>query len=188
MLCALLAATTLLQEQDAAAAPAAAPPQEQVLYTLPEEQPVEGFQCFVSPDGTRWVGHLVGNDGTTVLLDGEEVGRRMYVNGPAWGAGSVAWTWGEPSGRRAEKWTLWQDGKESKPADWMGPPALDGDVPLYWSADGVTLDGQGVYEGGDYVVMRGKKKSKEEYKDAAMFGPPVALGNAIFTWSLCGRL
>ncbi len=150
-------------------------PEEKLLYTVPADYAEGGLSSFVAPDGERFVVHISGDDGTTVILDGEVIGRRAFVNGPAWGPGTVAWTWGDPSGRRAESWTLWQDGKDSKKTEWMGPVVLDGKTPVYWAGDGVKLDGDGAYTSGDYQVFRGKKGSKEDYKDAGMFGAPIIL-------------
>lgn len=149
--------------------------EEKLLYTVPADYAEGELSSFVAPDGERYVVHISGDDGTTVILDGEVVGRHAFVNGPAWGPGTVAWSWGDPTGRSAESWTLWQDGKDSKKSDWMGPVELDGKTPVYWGGDGVKLDGDGAYSGGDYKVYRGKKGSKEEYKDAGMFGAPWVL-------------
>lgn len=150
-------------------------PEEKLLYTVPADYPDDRLSSFVAPGGERFVVHISGDDGTTVILDGEAVGRHAFVNGPAWGEKTVAWTWGDPDGRRSESWTLWQDGKDSRDAEWMGPVEMDGKTPVYWAGDGVKLDGDGVYSGGDYKVYRGKKGAKEEYKEAGMFGAPLVL-------------
>ena len=150
--------------------PAQEVPAEKLLWTLPAEYPEEGFRAYVAPGTLRVVAHVEAGGGTLVLLDGEPQGEaHRYVNPPAFSADGahVAWSFGDPSGRRKETWRIVVDGKESKKFDWAGAVTLDAEgEAVAWVGKGVQLSSEGVYEDGDYFLQQGRKKVSDEFLEA----------------------
>lgn len=142
---------------------------ERVLLRVPEEIAAVSLSAAVSPAGDRAFGVVGFADGRAAIF-GPGIGAgeaglgepHAFVGAPVFSpdGAKVAWAWGDAKGPREQVWEIWLDGKRIKSWDWIGALAFSAGGELaYEAGDGVRVGANGWYEGGDYVMMRGKKKS-----------------------------
>ena len=151
--------------------------EERVILELPPDLPGQPRAFAIATGGARAVGVLSMESGDSVLYqhgpDPEVVAispPHRFLSTPRFSAdgAQLAWVWGDPKGKDREEWEIWLDGKLLKKWDWIGAFTFSSQGELaYQAADGLKLDANGWYRGGDYYVVRGKKKSAK-YSD---FGP-----------------
>ncbi|MDA1260416.1 MAG: hypothetical protein O3A20_07310 [Planctomycetota bacterium] len=161
--------------------------EERVLLEVPEAASASVQGCAVSPTGDRAICVLGFSDDLAALyghgIGENEVGtsdRHRYVSTPQFSedGAHLAWSWGDPKGKKTEEWEIWLDGKRLKTWDWIGSWSFSSRGELaYQAADGLEISKEAWYQGGDYYVVRGKKKSSK-YSN---FGPTTPL------WSPDGK-
>lgn len=141
--------------------------EEQVLLELPEEAAAAKLLSAVAPAGARACCIATFEDGRSLLFGPDPAaapaGPFLAGGGPVFSPDGAhfAYAFGSPAqGRRAEAWELRLDGKQQKEWDWIGPMSFSASGDLaYVAADGARRSAEGWLQGGDWFVVRGRKKS-----------------------------
>lgn len=170
-------APTVLFVAGVALAPRAAADDVQPLGTIPSDHRVEAAPVF-SPDAKRYAYSAVAGGRSIVVVDGEAGEPSTFADSPVFSADGAHVTYraGDRVGQRAEKWWVVVDGEKGKTYSWAGPPSIteDGSAVAYWAATGVKLArGTGIYEGGDYFVVFGRKRGKRFSGEGDVLTPPT---------------
>lgn len=150
------------------------PVEERVLLEVPAELAATAIRAAVSPTGDRAAAWLRREDGSCVLYGSgcaadapDAVGTgdpHAWASLPRFSPDGVhlAWSWSDPRAKERDVWEMWLDGKRLKSWDWIGEFRFSARGELaYQAADGVERDADRWTPQGDFVVMRGKKKSAE---------------------------
>ncbi len=153
------------------------------LGAIPREHEVKAAPVF-SPDAKRVAYAAVVGGQSIVVVDGKPGAPSTFADSPVFSddGAHVAYRAGNRTGRRAEKWWIVVDDETGKSHSWVGPPSItdDGSAVAYWAANGVTLArGTGIYTGGDYFVVFGRKRGKRFSGEGDVLTPP--------TISPCGK-
>ncbi len=172
----LIALSLLSLQEPAESAPPPPPPiprmsaVEKVLLTVPEEYKDAMLTPAYAPDGAR-VAVLVQlpSDGALILSDGAASEVHDFVRAPRFSADGkhLAWAWGSRKDREHHEWELILDGKRARKADWIGAVVFApvGDDYAVWTGKDVKVNGEGIYEGGEYTCTWGRKKA-DGYSEA----------------------
>jgi len=151
--------------------------ESKLLDTVKPELKLRGAPAF-APTGDR-VAYMADTMGGSVVVCDGEVGPKEHFAGPVVFSADgerFAYRLGKRKSTTAERWSIVVDGKPGKTYDWVGPPAFsaDGKVVTYWAGDGVRVSRAGPYEGGEYFVVRGKKKGKAFKNGDTLRAPSIS--------------
>jgi dipeptidyl aminopeptidase/acylaminoacyl peptidase len=149
---------------------------EHSLATIPEGlEPDDGLIVY-SPDGKQ-VAYAATKGDKGVPVIGDRVGEAFdFVDPPVFGPSGdqVAFRVGKRATSKSERWWVLLGEKKTAETDWIGSISWspDGAKLAYWTQPGAKLGPDGIYTGGDLVLMVGGKKGPK-WEDADALSAPV---------------
>ena len=148
--------------------------EERVLLEVPSDLAATAIRAAVSPGGARAAAWLRLEDGGCALygrgfaagapdaVGASEAHARVSLPRFSPDGAHAAWSWCDPGEKDLDAWEMWLDGKRLKRWDWIGEFAFSARGELaYQAGTGVARDPAAWQQQGDFVVMRGKKKSAD---------------------------